>query len=474
MDAAAARSAAGAEQRAAAGRGAPPEGLVAPVLPAAVRLVHGAVHESLAGRRPRSALHLGEDDAQRDLDAPTRRRRPGLRSWAREVARAGDPAPAARRGRTCAGHVRTGQRRVPAVRGGHGDRAAAPARARPEHRVQTLPNSSIAVFPERVGPFVAVITPSCSALSALLAVAALSWFVPRGSIPRWIAALGCAWPARGGTCCGSSARSAVGLSYGRASLVLFHDWVGSLFAFGYTLGGFLLPAVPPAPRGHGRAAESPCSCLLPDRRDVRRALAGRCARLAGGAPGPTARPVGRRAEDPDPQRRRAAVMVATEQGLRVNAALLIGHVEREREPAVLAALARACCGTRGSPPTSRRPAAAAVGARAARGDRRAGPADGRHRIGRAAPAGRPFVGPRRRCAGIRPGSAACPMPHAGQPSMARLAPGVPGPGSLLPRRTTGRHRPGNPRRLPHRDGTINYDDDQSAPTTGRAARPAWR
>ena len=32
----------------------------------------------------------------------------------------------------------------------------------------------------------------------------------------------------------------IGLLYGSRSLVLFHDWIGSLFAFGYTLGGFLL------------------------------------------------------------------------------------------------------------------------------------------------------------------------------------------------------------------------------------------
>ena len=49
-------------------------------------------------------------------------------------------------------------------------------------------NSSIAVFPEAVGPFVAVITPSCSALSALLAVASLSWFVPRGRTGRRLGA----------------------------------------------------------------------------------------------------------------------------------------------------------------------------------------------------------------------------------------------------------------------------------------------
>ena len=122
----------------------------------------------------------------------------------------------------------------------------------PEHRVQTLPNSSIAVFPERVGPFVAVITPSCSALSALLAVAALSWFVPRGSIPRWIAALGCALACvLAGNVLRLVGSIAVGLSYGRASLVLFHDWVGSLFAFGYTLGGFLLLLFLLLPAGTG-------------------------------------------------------------------------------------------------------------------------------------------------------------------------------------------------------------------------------
>jgi hypothetical protein len=42
--------------------------------------------------------------------------------------------------------------------------------------------------------------------------------------------------------------------------------------------------------------------------------------------------------DEDPRRRRAGVLVATEQGLRANAALLAEHVERERHPAVLAAL----------------------------------------------------------------------------------------------------------------------------------------
>jgi hypothetical protein len=42
--------------------------------------------------------------------------------------------------------------------------------------------------------------------------------------------------------------------------------------------------------------------------------------------------------DEDPRRRRAGVLVATEQGLRANAALLAEHAERERHPAVLVAL----------------------------------------------------------------------------------------------------------------------------------------
>jgi carbamoyl-phosphate synthase large subunit len=32
----------------------------------------------------------------------------------------------------------------------------------------------------------------------------------------------------------------VGLFSGRASLVLFHDWVGSVFGIAYTIGGFIV------------------------------------------------------------------------------------------------------------------------------------------------------------------------------------------------------------------------------------------
>ena len=131
------------------------------------------------------------------------------------------------------------------------------ARLTPAHRVLLLPNSSIAVFPEAVGPFVAVITPSCSALSALLAVAFLAWFVPRGRTGRRIGALACALAC---VLVGNVLRIAgsigVGLVHGKPSLVLFHDWVGSLFAFGYTLGGYLLMLFLLLPAGPGPAVHT--------------------------------------------------------------------------------------------------------------------------------------------------------------------------------------------------------------------------
>jgi exosortase/archaeosortase family protein len=127
----------------------------------------------------------------------------------------------------------------------------------PANRVLLLSSSSIAVFPEAVGPFVAVIAPSCSALSALLAVASLSWFVPRGRTGRRLAALACAL---GCVLVGNVLRIAgsiaVGLVNGKPSLVLFHDWVGSLFAFSYTLGGYLLMLFLLLPAGPGPAVHT--------------------------------------------------------------------------------------------------------------------------------------------------------------------------------------------------------------------------
>lgn len=108
-------------------------------------------------------------------------------------------------------------------------------------RVQILPNSTLAVFPAAQGPFLAVLSPSCSALSSVLAVLFLAAFVPRSARRRRLPALVCALVCVvAGNLLRIAGSIAVGLQSGTASLVLFHDWVGSLFGFGYTVGGFVL------------------------------------------------------------------------------------------------------------------------------------------------------------------------------------------------------------------------------------------
>lgn len=112
----------------------------------------------------------------------------------------------------------------------------------PAHRLQILPGtSSIAVFPLSATPFVAILLPSCSSLSSLLALTFLAWFVPRGRTGRRLVALACALLCVfAGNVARIVASIGVGLVYGPPSLVLFHDFVGSMFAFAYTLGGYLL------------------------------------------------------------------------------------------------------------------------------------------------------------------------------------------------------------------------------------------
>jgi exosortase/archaeosortase family protein len=128
----------------------------------------------------------------------------------------------------------------------------------PEHRLQVLPGtSSIAVFPLSVGPFVAILQPSCSALGSLLAIAFLAVFVPRGRPGRRIAALSCALLCvLVGNVVRIAASIGVGLIYGTPSLVLFHDFAGSVFAFAYTLGGYLLMLFLLLPAGTGTSTPS--------------------------------------------------------------------------------------------------------------------------------------------------------------------------------------------------------------------------
>jgi len=106
-------------------------------------------------------------------------------------------------------------------------------------RVQVAGASAVEVVPERGSPFRAIVTPSCSSISSLLALGCLGALVKgrRGRNKALIAAI---VTVAVGNIVRIAASLAVGIVAGRASLVLFHDWVGSMFGFAYTLGGYLL------------------------------------------------------------------------------------------------------------------------------------------------------------------------------------------------------------------------------------------
>ncbi|GAA1970045.1 hypothetical protein GCM10009838_31150 [Catenulispora subtropica] len=101
--------------------------------------------------------------------------------------------------------------------------------------------ASIVVGSGTHGEFAAVLTAPCSSLASLLALAGLAVLRPPAARGRLalavVAAMALVFL---GNIARITASVGVGLLVGPSALVLFHDWVGSLFAFAYTLGGFLV------------------------------------------------------------------------------------------------------------------------------------------------------------------------------------------------------------------------------------------
>lgn len=108
-------------------------------------------------------------------------------------------------------------------------------------RAHVVLPTSIQVFPASGEAFRAVVTPSCSSAASVLALALLSTLVPRQARDRRARALIAAVTVVAvGNVIRIAGSIAIGFVAGRASLVLFHDWVGSVFTFVYTLAGFVL------------------------------------------------------------------------------------------------------------------------------------------------------------------------------------------------------------------------------------------
>jgi len=115
--------------------------------------------------------------------------------------------------------------------------------------------TTVLVVPRHHAAFDVLITPSCSSLASLLAFACLTPLMPRCPLRRRALAFGTAATVIAvGNVLRIAASIGVGLLAGRASLVLFHDWVGSMFTFVYTMGGYILMLSLLLPRTAGQHA----------------------------------------------------------------------------------------------------------------------------------------------------------------------------------------------------------------------------
>ena len=105
----------------------------------------------------------------------------------------------------------------------------------------TLQGPTVIVRPDDRVAFRAIVTPSCSSLASVLAVGCLASLARGYSRRRKLSAIGVAMAT---IVLGNVLRIAgsllAGLIAGSGSLVLFHDSVGNVFSFAYTLGGYIL------------------------------------------------------------------------------------------------------------------------------------------------------------------------------------------------------------------------------------------
>jgi exosortase/archaeosortase family protein len=109
------------------------------------------------------------------------------------------------------------------------------------HGVLAVQNSEILLAP-RSGLFWVEITPSCSSLGPALAITLIAIVISAGrpASDRLLAGLAGVAAIVVGNLVRIGSSVIVGLWAGRVSLVLFHNWVGSIFGFAYTIGGFVL------------------------------------------------------------------------------------------------------------------------------------------------------------------------------------------------------------------------------------------
>jgi carbamoyl-phosphate synthase large subunit len=107
-------------------------------------------------------------------------------------------------------------------------------------QLTVLGGHMIQVLPQNHDGFRVLVTPFCSSIVPILALAGLSMFILGGPPARRLGAM--AASAAAVVACNilrMAVSVMIGLHAGPSAMVLFHDWVGTLFALAYTVGGFL-------------------------------------------------------------------------------------------------------------------------------------------------------------------------------------------------------------------------------------------
>jgi exosortase/archaeosortase family protein len=108
------------------------------------------------------------------------------------------------------------------------------------HNINQAKGVTIEVFPSHQDPFRALVAPSCSALASILTIACLGLLAPNTRGKRFTALSVACLSVAVGNIIRIAASVGIGLVFGRSSLILFHDVVGSIFGLAYTLAGYLI------------------------------------------------------------------------------------------------------------------------------------------------------------------------------------------------------------------------------------------
>jgi exosortase/archaeosortase family protein len=108
-------------------------------------------------------------------------------------------------------------------------------------RASVVNHTYFQLLPPGQMAFRAQLTPYCSSLIPILALASIGFFILHGTWLRRAAAVGAATVLV--LLCNVVRISSslwLGYEFGGSALVLFHDWIGTFFALAYTMAGFFL------------------------------------------------------------------------------------------------------------------------------------------------------------------------------------------------------------------------------------------